>query len=451
MKITMRSRWHLPIAAAVLLLLAAMPSPAVAKAYIVINPDAASVKKYPLAIPDFINLGDPAFREEGRRLAQVMRDDLSFSGLFDLLDPGIYLEDPRRRALHLKDIDFRDWKSISAEFLIKGAYLVKGDRITVDVYLYDVFKQVMVKGSRIQDDHRIHRRIMHTFSDLFFKELFGEEGGFTSRIYFTSTRKSTRKHMVKNIFSMDYDGHNVQQVTFGASFDLFPAVSPDGNLLAFTSYRRGNPDLYIKDLNTNEIRVLSNTQGLNYGADWAPDGSRLAIVRSQGGRANIYEISAQGTVIRQLTNSPSIDISPSWSPDARSLALSSGRAGQPHLYTINLESGELHRLTFFGRYNSDPAWSPRGDRIAFACSKMHRPTYDQFDICLVGIDGSNLVTITSGPGSHESPTWSSNGRYLAFSSTRSGKSRIYIMNANGTNVRQITFGPGESSSPFWFK
>jgi TolB protein len=65
------------------------------------------------------------------------------------------------------------------------------------------------------------------------------------------------------------------------------------------------------------------------------------------------------------------------------------------------------------------------------------------------VDGSGLQRLTSNSGSNESPCWSPEGRYIAFSSNRLGGSKIFIMNANGFNQRPLTSAKGGESSPAW--
>jgi TolB protein len=72
-----------------------------------------------------------------------------------------------------------------------------------------------------------------------------------------------------------------------------------------------------------------------------------------------------------------------------------------------------------------------------------------FDIFTIGSDGSGLQRLTSSSGRNESPCWSPDGRYIAFSSTRNGGSKIFIMNTNGFNQRLLTSGKGGESSPAW--
>ncbi|HBB66839.1 MAG TPA: Tol-Pal system beta propeller repeat protein TolB, partial [Elusimicrobia bacterium] len=93
-----------------------------------------------------------------------------------------------------------------------------------------------------------------------------------------------------------------------------------------------------------------------------------------------------------------------------------------------------------------PAWSPTGEWIAFSGRAHHK---DKMDIFLVDVTGSQIRQLTRGEGSNEDPAWSPDGRLLAFSSTREGRSQIFMMDADGGAPRKAAEVPGASSTPHW--
>ena len=72
-----------------------------------------------------------------------------------------------------------------------------------------------------------------------------------------------------------------------------------------------------------------------------------------------------------------------------------------------------------------------------------------FDIFSYDLPKQKIIRLTEGQGNNENPTWSQDGRFLAFASTRSGKSEIYIMGMDGTGVRKLVEMRGESFTPSW--
>jgi TolB protein len=93
-----------------------------------------------------------------------------------------------------------------------------------------------------------------------------------------------------------------------------------------------------------------------------------------------------------------------------------------------------------------PSWSPNGQYLAFSWKPPGGPN---FDIFVIDISTRQVVQLTNGPGSNESPAWAPDGRHLAFQSNRTGRFEVYTMNIDGSEVKQITRGGG--SSPAWTK
>jgi TolB protein len=126
------------------------------------------------------------------------------------------------------------------------------------------------------------------------------------------------------------------------------------------------------------------------------------------------------------------------------MAFVSNRSGSPQIYVLDLKDNKVERLTYEGSYNTSPAWSNL-ERIAFSGSGD-----GGFNIYTISPDGTDLRQVTQGQGNNEDPCWSPDGRYLAFSSNRTGDNyHIYLSTANGENQRQVTFLKGDQLSPSW--
>lgn len=411
-------------------------SEGVGKIYIDIN--APGLRRFPIAIPYFkILQGDDNI---GLKAREVLVRDLEFTDLFKILDPLTYIEDPRREAMTRYEIDFQDWTLIGAEALIKGAIYIEGDLVTLEGRLFDVVKGEQILGKRYRGNKRLLRKMIHRFANDILYAITGIEGIFETKLVYTSRLRWGNKEL----FICDYDGFNPIQLTRNGSLNISPNWSPEGDSITFTSYTRGNPDLYMFDLRKLKLKLLSSYKGLNLGGVLAPDGSKIAFTLSKDGNSEIYTMFPDGSNLKRLTYHNAIDVSPSWSPDGSKIAFCSGRAGSPQIYVMDSDGGNVHRITFEGEYNASPSWSPRGDKITFAGRRGGK-----FDIFIINPDGTGLEPLTFGGGSNETPSWSPDGRLIAFSSTRNGRAHIFLMNANGTHQKQITLGPGEETRPSW--
>ena len=136
---------------------------------------------------------------------------------------------------------------ICALALMKGAYTLEGDTLTVEVRLFDVYQRRQLTGRRYHGSVGELRRMANKFADEIMLQFTGERGPFDSRLAFASTRDGK----FKEIYVMSLDGGDLQQVTKTQTINVSPSWSPDNRSLLFTSYKRGNPDLYFIDLRTS--------------------------------------------------------------------------------------------------------------------------------------------------------------------------------------------------------
>ncbi|MFA7060796.1 MAG: Tol-Pal system beta propeller repeat protein TolB [Pedobacter sp.] len=371
--------------------------------------------------------------------AKEMSDVLTF----DMNMSGAAIAETREQlplpgGITLIDADFVSWTAGGFDLLVRSEYSIKGDDLTVEFRLYDVPNRKMMTARRYLGKTRDLRRFAHSFADEILLAITGEKGCFTTRIAFVTTQTGN-----KEIAVMDWDGHNLLQVTKNRSINLNPDFSPDGHEIVFTSYKHGNPDLYKRLLSNSAEVSLSRYEGLNITGAWSPDGSRIALSLSKDGDAEIYTISKYGKNPMRLTVNPAIEVSPTWSPDGKQIAFVSDRLGKPQIFIMNADGSNVHRLTTTGSYNVNPRWSPKGDKIAYA-----RMQNNGFQIYTINIDGSSDSELTS-TGSSENPAWSPDGRFITFSSKLGGGEAIYVMRSDGSGQIRVSKGKGNSSQPTW--
>ncbi|MEE8448401.1 MAG: Tol-Pal system beta propeller repeat protein TolB, partial [Thermodesulfobacteriota bacterium] len=345
-----------------------------------------SFRRLPLAIAEFKNLG-LGYDVQGlrKKIQEVISNDLEMSGLFQLLDPALFLEDPRRAGITKNQTDFRDWSAIGAEALVKGGLYIRNQELKAEFRLYDVYRHNQISGVRYSGILSDWRRMAHKFANEIIATFTGEKGIFDTKIAFVG-----EVGKAKEIFIMDYDGYNVRRLTHNDSISVIPSWSPDGEKLLFTSYVSGNPDLYLAGLDGGKVIRLSRWPGLNLGGRWSAPANRIVLTLTKDGNPEVYTMKVDGSDLRRLTNHWGIDVSTHWSPDGKQLAFVSDRSGRPQIYIMKANGSKARRLTFKGRYNASPVWSPRGDKIAFTGVSKGR-----FSLFLINTVGSGLVQLTA--------------------------------------------------------
>jgi TolB protein len=392
--------------------------------------------KYPLAVPTAAG-GDG---ESGRLIAEVAAFDMKVAGVFRPVDASAYRGDPGAEGL---GIDTLKWKESGAFGVMKFKASRSGGGVSIDFKLYEIEKgerpvlERTYKGSK--EDVR---KLTHMWCNEVVKYYTGEPGFFGSKIAFV-TRTGRRS---KAVMAMDFDGHGAYSVSKNKSINILPAWSPNGSKIAFTSYMRDNPDLYVASGGGGRPVRTSYRYGMNTGASWSPDGSKLALTLSKDGNPEIYVIdSFSGKILRRLTNNRAIDSGPAWSPDGSQIAFVSDREGGPQIFVMNADGSGQRRVSMNGNYNTTPTWNPRKGARQLAYTTRADRT---FDIVTLDLKSGKYVRITQGEGVNEEPSWAPNGQAIAFASTRPGGAGIYIANADGTGDA-VRVWKGTATSVDW--
>lgn len=399
------------------------------------------LKKTPIAVTEFrLATQNKLEIEDSKKALKILKEALNFTGYLKTMNPMAFLSNPAESGVSLPEIKFKDWTGIGAELLVTGKITedVSG-QVSLELRLFDTFKNELLVANEYSQDRSMLRQMIHEFcSDVSFA-LTGSYGIFSSKIAFVSKNKGK-----KEIFTCDFDGHNVKQFTRYNSICLSPSWSSDGQWLAFVSFAKGGTKIFVEKFKGG-VGTLIGFKGTNSSPDWMPGSLTLAASMTFSKDPEIYLLTREGKIIKRVTKSLGIDVSPRFSPDGKNIAFTSRRHGSPQIYVKDLNSGQVKRMTFEGRHNTSPAWSPDGKRIAYVGIEDNR-----IDIYLLDIRTGQTVRLTQGSGDNEDPSWSPDGSMLVFTSTRvGGIPRIFVMNASGTDQRQLISLPGRQSQPDW--
>lgn len=394
---------------------------------------------YPIAVSQLKDLEGDDRHAVSHVFDTTLTRDLQLSSFFRVIDPQAYIEDPQVSGYDIGQFNFADWRSISAEFLVKGAVTRHAGQVTVEALLFDVGEQRRMMGKRFSGHPNEVSEMARRFADAVLEAVTGKRGPFATKLAFVSTRGGR----FKEIYTSWMDGGMLYQVTRNPTINLFPSFDKTAQRLLYLSYKTQNPELYLVDLNHRVETRISPRLGMAVGGVLAPDG-RIIGAYARGGHTNLYLLDESGNEIRALTDNGGINVSPSVCTDNSRLAFTSDRSGNPQIYVTDLAGDGARRVTYEGDYNTAPAFSPDCKKIAY-----ENRSAGIINIFVINSDGTAARQLTN-EGSNEWPTWSPDGRYLAFSSTREGDSRIYLMLAtDGRVIAPLTEGVGDATNPSW--
>lgn len=402
-----------------------------ANAALEIEISGGSAQQIPIAIVPFghaanVNQAD---------ISSIIGADLRRSGLFRVLETGGVASRPTDTA----QIKYAEWAALQAQAMAVGDIeVLPGNRLKITFKLADVLKQTQLAGMEYNITPNQLRTTAHKIADVIYQKLTGEAGIFASRIAYINKSKGRYTLQVA-----DADGVNPQTVVSSNEPIISPAWSPDGSKLAYVSFEKKKPIIFVQSLMTGQRQVLANFKGNNSAPAWSPDGSKLAIVLTYGANSQVYTINADGTGLKQLTKSSAIDTEPTWSPDAKWVYFSSDRGGKPQIYKVSSLGGEAQRVTFEGTYNLSPRFSPDGKFLA-----MIRNDGGNYRVALQDLSTGQGQLLSEG-GQDESPSFAPNGRVILYATRVGGRGALAAVSADGRVKQRLSESGGDVREPAW--
>lgn len=263
-------------------------------------------------------------------------------------------------------------------------------------------------------------------------------------------------------------------MTFSAKYtdDYSPAISPDGKWLAFASNRLQNAELYLMELATGSLRQLTHTDELDeYMPAFSPDGTSIAFVseRTRGGMmlppvqasgsdpksATIYLMNIDGRNQRPLIEIDGAQRAPVFSPDGKQIAFESKAPTETEsspgsaentdtleIYVIDIDGTNQRQLTDNDIDDGHPTWSPNGKQIAFTA--MVEGNYQIFSVPAAG---GPVKQVTFEAAGHYHPTFSPDGKQIVYVSSAHNHYTLWMINTDGTNKTQLTNHVGAHFEP----
>ena len=249
------------------------------------------------------------------------------------------------------------------------------------------------------------------------------------------------------------------------------AMSESKYQVAFASFAPLNTDIFVGDADGSNARPFLTHPDLDFNASFSHDGKWVIFSSRRAGSSDIYRARPDGSNLETLVKHAAYDDQAALSPDGQHLAFVSSRSGQADIWVLDLKTRHLRNLTQHRAGDFRPAWSPDGKWLAFSSDREstlpHIPA-DHFairhstEIFVMRADGTELRRVTSDQQFRGSPSWSSDGRQLAFYSMTMPElvkiasprrlratAQIETVDLQTGARRTVTSGDGEKWSPRW--
>jgi TolB protein len=431
-----------------------------------------------MAIPDFRGAGDA--QNFMAVFNSTLWADVESSGLFNMASKSFY---PPRIPQQPADFQsppsstgrpkrgqapppvtgnglwMRDWSGapVEATYLTFGYGAVQNGVFVARGFVFDMRRsapseaQVIAKNYVGSVDEAGARKAAHEFSC----DIIAQFGGTCiagSHIYYSH---QAVKGGAKEIWGMEADGSNQRQITRyntpppGSSF---PAVSPDGSRMAFTSYAKGQPAIFVFSVDPiRDLRFYNQRASVNAFPSFTPDGKQIVYASSapDDNCCRIFISNLDGAGFRPISAPGNIEVEPKVNPKTgNQIAFVSGRSGHAQVYLMNIDGGNVERITDGTGEAVNPAWHPNGKTLAFAWTRGYAT--GKFNVFVMDVVTKKYLQLTHDDGRNEDPVWAPDGAHLAFMSTRGGPEQIYTMLADGTQTQKLT-SQGYNFNPAWGK
>lgn len=367
-------------------------------------------------------------------ISQIINADLKRSGLFRMLETAGVASRPS----DISQIKYAEWVALQAQAVAVGKVeALPGNRLNVSFQLVDVLKQSQLASMQYNIAANQLRPTAHKIADAIYQKLTGEDGIFSSRIAYVA--KLNGRYALR---VADVDGENAVTMVSSKEPIISPAWSPDGSKIAYVSFEKKKPIIFIQTL-SGQRTVLASFKGNNSAPAWSPDGTKLAIVLTYGANSQLYTIRADGKDLQAVTKSSAIDTEPTWSPDGAWIYFSSDRGGRPQIYKVASGGGDVQRVTFEGVFNLSPRVSPDGKFLA-----MVRNDGGKYRLVLQEL-ASGQVQVLSEGGQDESPSFAPNGRVLLYATRSGDKGALAAVSSDGRVQQRLNESGGDIREPAW--
>ena len=372
----------------------------------------------------------------GDNLSSLVESNLTLFGEFDKLSKSQMLSFPHSE----ENFYYRDWKVLEVDYAVIGNLLISdANDLVINYFVIDIaLKKILLKGD-ISGKNSDLEQISKIISNRVYKSITGLKGVFNTKLaYILNPIKDSYM-----IYISDIDGSDEKLLFESSSPLMSPSWSSDRKKLAYVSFEKGYPEIFIQNL-TSGKRSYIETLGMSNSAPvWSPNSKYISFVMSMSGNPDIYLYNLRNKKISRLTTHYGIDTEPAWSPDSKKILFTSNRSGSPQIYELIISSGRIKRITLDGDYNARARYFPNGKDIVLVHGNN-----GIFHIATKNLK-KRFINPISKTALDESPTISPNGNIIIYATKKDNQGFLAGSTINGRSKFTLPVKEGSVREPAW--
>lgn len=390
-------------------------------------------------------------------LEKVLRFDLNYNGFTEVVKSEHQKD---FKISHFdQDVAFENtfWKNQKISYVLKTEVNQK----KLKGIIYNTLANSLNSLSEIEltGDLSIDRGIIHSFCDNLQEELFNVKGIASLKILYSVREKNLNDSNLpwkSEIWISDYDGHNAKQLSYDSSYFVHPIFVPNKkNEYVFVSYINGQPKLFKSSITNSYKTPLVHLRGNQLLPSFSSDSKKLAFICDASGRPDIFiqhfdkDNYPLGKPIQLYSYPRATNASPVFSPDNEKIAFVSDKDGSPRIYVIKISDTFSDRkrpqaqlITTRNRQNVSPSWSKDGKKLAYSAKN---DTARQ--IWIYDFETMEEWQLTSDTKNKENPTWANDSLHIIYNTEDEKESELYLINIKQKVPVKITKGDGKKRFP----